>query len=197
MGCCCAVVSLIWDPGSIPRSGSSPGERNGNTLQYSCLENSMDGGAWWAGALQSMGSQRVRHDWESFHFLKLCLELFTLWWVMLFLVVMYKCESWIIKKAEGWRIDVFKIWCWKRFLKVPWTARSNQSILRETNPKYSLEELTLSWSSNIWPRYAKNKLIGKDCDAGKDWNQKEKGTAEDKMVGWHIDYMDINLSKLQ
>ena len=137
------------------------------------------------GGLQSMGSQRVRHDWESIHFLKLCLELFTLWWVMLFLVVMYGCESWIIKKAEGWRIDVFKIWCWKRFLKVPWTARSNQSILRETNPKYSLEELMLSWSSNIWPRYAKNQLIGKDCDAGKDWNQKQKGTAGDKMVGWH------------
>ena len=116
---------------------------------------------------------------------------------MVFPVVMYGYESWIIKKAEGWRIDVFKIWCWKRFLKVPWTARSNQLILRETNPKYSLEELMLSWSSNIWPRYAKNKLIGKDCDAGKDWNQKEKGTAEDKMVGWHIDYMDINLSKLQ
>ena len=63
---------------------------------------------------------------------------------MVFLVVMYGCESWIIKKAEAQRIDTFKMWCWRRLLRVPWTARkSNQSILEEINPEYSLEGLML------------------------------------------------------
>ena len=57
---------------------------------------------------------------------------------------MYRCEKWIIEKAEHWRIDVFELWCWQRFLRVPWTARrSYQSILKEINPEYSLEELIL------------------------------------------------------
>ena len=61
---------------------------------------------------------------------------------MVFPVVIYICESWTVKKAECQRIDDFKLWCWKRLLKVPWTARrSNQSILREINPEYSLEGL--------------------------------------------------------
>ena len=63
---------------------------------------------------------------------------------MVFPVVMYGCESWTIKKAEHQRIDVFELWCWRRFLRVPWTARrSNQSILKEISPEYSLEELML------------------------------------------------------
>jgi len=63
---------------------------------------------------------------------------------MVFPVVMYGCESWTIKKAESWRIDAFELWCWKRLLRVPWTARwSNQSILKEINPEYSLEGLML------------------------------------------------------
>ena len=56
---------------------------------------------------------------------------------------MYGCESWTVKKAKCQRIDAFKLWCWRRFLKVPWITRSNQSILREINPEYSLEELML------------------------------------------------------
>ena len=61
---------------------------------------------------------------------------------MVFLVVMYRCESWTIKKAEHQRIDVFELWCWRRLLRVPWTARSsNQSILKEISPEYSLEGL--------------------------------------------------------
>ena len=61
---------------------------------------------------------------------------------MVFPVVMYGCESWTIKKAECWRIDVFELWCWKRLLRVPWTRRrSNQSILKEISPEYSLEGL--------------------------------------------------------
>ena len=64
--------------------------------------------------------------------------------VVVFLVVFYGSESWTIKKAELQRIDAFKLWCWRRLLKVPWTARrSNQSILREINPEYSLEKLML------------------------------------------------------
>ena len=61
--------------------------------------------------------------------------------VMVFPVVMYGCESWTIKKAECWRIDVFELWCWRRLLRVPWTARSNQSILGEINPEYPLERI--------------------------------------------------------
>ena len=63
---------------------------------------------------------------------------------MVFPVVMYGCESWTIKKAEHRRIDAFEVWCWRRLLRVPWTARrSNQSILKEINPEYSLEGLML------------------------------------------------------
>ena len=63
---------------------------------------------------------------------------------MIFPIVMYECESWTIKKAEHWRIDAFELWCWRRLLRVPWTAgRSNQSILKEINPEYSLEGLML------------------------------------------------------
>ena len=64
-------------------------------------------------------------------------------------VVMYGCERWAIKKAERWRIDYFKLWCWRRLLRVPWTARSSHwSILKEISPEYLLEELCWSWISN-------------------------------------------------
>ena len=102
-------------------------------------------------------------------------------------VVMYGCESWTIKKAERWRIDAFELWCWRRLLKVSWTAgRSNQSILKEISPKYSLEGLMLKLKLQyfLWPP-DKNRLIWKDPDAGKDWKWEEKGTTEDEMVGWH------------
>ena len=62
---------------------------------------------------------------------------------MVFPVVMYGCESWTLKKAEHQRIDVSELWCWRRLLRVPWTARSNQCILKEISPEYSLEELML------------------------------------------------------
>ena len=68
---------------------------------------------------------------------------------MVFPVVVYRCESWTIKKAECQRIDAFELWCWRRLLRVSWTARrSKQSILKEINPEYSLEGLCWSWSSN-------------------------------------------------
>ena len=96
---------------------------------------------------------------------------------MIFPVVMYGCESWTMKKAEHQRIDAFELWCWRRLLRVSWTARrSNQSILKEISSEYSLEGLTLR--VKLW-------LTGKDPDAGKDWRQEEKGTIEDEMVGQH------------
>ena len=104
---------------------------------------------------------------------------------MVFLVVMYGCESWAIKKAERRRIDAFELWCWRRLLRVLWTARrSNQSILKEFSPGCSLEGLMLKLKL-LWPLDAKSWLIRKDPDAGKDWGQEEKGTTEDEMVGWH------------
>ena len=88
---------------------------------------------------------------------------------MVFPVVMYGCESWTIKKAEYRRIDAFELWCWRRLLRVPWTARrSNQSILKETRHEYSLEELDAEAETAIlWPPDANNWLTGKDPDAGK------------------------------
>ena len=75
---------------------------------------------------------------------------------MVFPVVMYGCESWTIKKAERQRIDAFELWCWRRLLRVPWTAkRSNQSILKEISPDYSLEELCWSWSPNTLTTWCK------------------------------------------
>ena len=105
---------------------------------------------------------------------------------IVFPVVMYRCESWTIKKAEHWRINAFELWCWARLLRVPWTTRSNQSILKEINPEYSLE----GWMGEaetlvLWPPDVKDWLLGKDPDAGKDWREEEKGTTEDEMVGWH------------
>ena len=77
---------------------------------------------------------------------------------MFFPVVMYGYESWTTKKAEHQRIDAFELWCWRRLLRVPWTARSNQSILKEINPEYSLEGLMLKLKL-FWPPNAKSQLI--------------------------------------
>ena len=96
---------------------------------------------------------------------------------MAFSLVMYGCGSWTIQKAEHWRIDAFKLWCWGRLLRVLWTARrSNHSILKETDPDYSLEGLMLK--DLIW----RADLLTKDPDAGKDWGYEEKGATEDEMV---------------
>ena len=107
---------------------------------------------------------------------------------MVFPVVMYGCESWTIKKAEQWRTDAFELWCWRRLLRVPWTARrSNQFILKDNiSPGCSLEGLILKLKTPIlWPADVKSWLIWKDSDAGRDWGQEEKGTTEDEMAGWH------------
>ena len=106
---------------------------------------------------------------------------------MVFPVVMYGCESWILKKTECQRIDAFKLWCWRKPLRAPWTARGpNQSILKEISPEYSLEgpmlKLKLHYFGHLMGR---TDSCGKDTDIGKDWRWEEKGTTENEMVGWH------------
>ena len=103
---------------------------------------------------------------------------------MVFPVVMYGCESWTVKKAEHRRIDAFELWCWRRLLRVPWTAkRSNQFILNQSWVFIGRTDAKAE-TPILWPPYAKNWVIWKDPDAGKDWRQ-EKRPTEDEMVGWH------------
>ena len=103
---------------------------------------------------------------------------------MVFPVAMYECESWTIKKilyssAECWRIDAFKLWCWRRLLRASWTTRrSNQSILKEVSSKYSLEGLLLKLQY-FEPSDVNSQLIGKDPDAETNLRQEKKG-----MRGW-------------
>ena len=106
---------------------------------------------------------------------------------MVFPVVMYGCESWTIKKAECQRIDAFELWCWRRLLRVPWSARrSNQSILKEISPVCSLEGLMLRLKLQYFGHLMQRvDSLEKDSDAGRDWRQEEKGTTEDEMAGWH------------
>ena len=106
---------------------------------------------------------------------------------MVFPVVMYGCESWTIKKSECRRIDAFELWCWRRLVRVPWTARrSNQSILKEISPGCSLEGLMLRLKVQYFGHLMwRADSFWKDPDAGKDWGQEKKRTTEDEMVGWH------------
>ena len=104
---------------------------------------------------------------------------------MVFPVVMYGCEVWTIKKADHQRVDAFELWCWRRPLRVSWTARrSNQSILKAVSPEYSLEGRMLKLKLQYFGHLMKNWLIGKDPDAGKVWRQ-EKGMTKNEVVGWH------------
>ena len=105
---------------------------------------------------------------------------------MVFPVVRYGCESWTIKKAEGQRFDAFELWCWRRLLRVPWTARSNQLILKEISPEYSLEGLILKLKLQYFGHLMKiTDFLEKTLMLGKKWRQEEKGTTEDEMVGCH------------
>ena len=99
----------------------------------------------------------------------------------------YGSESWTIKKVEHWRIDAFELWCWRRLLRVPWTARrSNRSILKEISPGMFIGRTDgVAETPILWPPDVKKWLTTKDPDAGKDWRREEKGTTEYEMVGWH------------
>ena len=118
---------------------------------------------------------------------------------MVFPVVMYGYESWTIKKAERQRVDSFELWCWRRLLRAPWTARrSNQSILKEINPEYTLERVMLKLKLQYFGSPdAKSWLTGKNSEAGKDWGQEQKAETGDEMVGWHHWLSGHDLSELQ
>ena len=91
-----------------------------------------------------------------------------------------------MKKAERRRIDAFELWCWRRLLRVPWTARrSNQSILKEINPRCSLKGLMLKLKLQYFGHLMQRVDSWEDSDAGRDWGQEETGTTEDEMSGWH------------
>ena len=95
--------------------------------------------------------------------------------------------SWTVKKAKHRRIDAFELWCWRRLLRVPWTARSsNQSILKGDQSWVFIGRTDVEAETPLlWPPDVKSWHIWKDHDAGEDWGQEEKGTTEDEMGGWH------------
>ena len=117
---------------------------------------------------------------------------------MVFPVVMYGCESWTLKKAEHQRIGAFELWCWRRLLRVPWTARrSNQSILKEISPEYSLEglmlKLKLQYLGHLMRRaesFEKTLMLGK-IEGGR------RGRQRMRLLDGITDSMDMSLSKLQ
>ena len=106
---------------------------------------------------------------------------------MVFPVVIYGCESWTVKKAEIRRIDAFELWCWRRLLRVPWTARRSNPVHPKGDQSWVFIGRTDVEAETpiLWPPDPKSWLTGKDPDAGKDWRQEEKRTTEDEMVGWH------------
>ena len=118
---------------------------------------------------------------------------------MVFPVVMYGCESWTIKKAEHWRIDAFELWCWRRLLRVPWTARRyNQSILKEISPEYSLEgpmlKLKLQYIGHLLQR---TDSLEKTLMLGKTEGERRRGWQNMSWLNGMTDLMDMGLSKLQ
>ena len=117
---------------------------------------------------------------------------------MVFPVVMYGYESWTIRKAEGWRIDAFELWCWRRLLRVPWPARRyNQSIPRRLVLGVHWKNWCWSWNSNTLAISCDDLAPWKDPDAGRDWGQEERGRQRMRWPDGITDSMDVSLSELQ
>ena len=118
---------------------------------------------------------------------------------MVFPVVMYGCESWTIKKAELRRIDAFELWCWRRLLRVPWTARkSNQSILKEISPEYSSEGLMLKLKIQYFGHLMRRTdSLGQILILGKIEGGRRRGQQRMRWLDGIMDSMDMSLSRLQ
>ena len=118
---------------------------------------------------------------------------------MVFPVVMYGCESWTIKKAEHRRIDVFELWCWRRLLRVPWTARrSNQSILKEISPEYSLEGLMLKLKLQYFGHLMqRTESFEKTLMRGKTEGERRRERQRMRRLDGITDSMDMSLSKFR
>ena len=117
---------------------------------------------------------------------------------MVFPLVVYRCESWIIKKAECWRIDAFELWCWRRLLRVPYTARSNQWILKEINPEYSIEGLMLKLKLQYFGHLMQRAdSLEKSLMLGKIEGRRRRGWQRMRWLDGITDSMYMSLSKLQ
>ena len=117
---------------------------------------------------------------------------------MIFPIVMYGCESWTIKKAECQRIDAFELWCWRRFLRVPWTARSNQSILKEINSEYSLEGLMLKLKLQYFGHLMQiTDSSEKTLMLGKIEGRRRRGQQRMRWLDGNTNSMDMSLGRLR
>ena len=117
---------------------------------------------------------------------------------MVFPVVMYECESWTVKKAERRRIDAFELWCWRRLLRVPWTARrSNQSVLKEISPGCSLEGMMLKLKLQYFGHLMQRADLEKTLMLGRIGGRRRRGRQRMRWLDSITDSMDVSLSELR